>query len=79
MKLEQASKVKSWKPTQLQDGEGRADREESDGHVFRSTGVMSTASQEGYLGNWGRAGTGGVRIPNVVCKDDGQADRWIGS
>ena len=34
MKLEQASKVKSWMPTRPLTGEGRADREETDTHLF---------------------------------------------
>ena len=59
MKLEQASKVKSWMPTRLNYGEGHADREETDEHLFRSAGVVSTACQEGDLGNWGRPGTDG--------------------
>jgi hypothetical protein len=33
VKLEQASKVKSWMPTRLLTGEGRADREETDKHL----------------------------------------------
>ena len=43
VKLEQASKVKSWMPTRLNYGEGHADREETDEHLFRSAGVVSTA------------------------------------
>ena len=49
VKLEQASKVKSWMPTRLLTGEGRADREETDKHLFRSTGVLSTACGESGL------------------------------
>jgi hypothetical protein len=68
VKLEQASKVKSWMPTRLRYGEGRTDREETGAgtrnsatneHLIRSTGVVSTACQEGDLGQWGRLGTGG--------------------
>src|SRR5712691_3460619 len=59
VKLEQASKVKSWMPTRLNYGEGHADREETDKHLFRSAGVVSMACQEGDLGNWGRPGTDG--------------------
>ena len=33
VKLEQASKVKSWMPTRPLTGEGRADREETDTHL----------------------------------------------
>ena len=66
VKLEQASKVKSWMPTRPLTGEGRADGEETDKHLIRSTGVVSTACREGDLGNWGRSGTGGGRTSNVV-------------
>ena len=38
VKLEQASKVKSWMPTRLLTGEGRADREETDTHLFGPPG-----------------------------------------
>ena len=61
VKLEQASKVTMWMPTRLKNGEGRAGREETNKHLFRSTGVVSTACREGDLGQWGRPGTGGSR------------------
>jgi hypothetical protein len=38
VKLEQASKVKSWMPTRPLTGEGRADREEVDTHLFGPPG-----------------------------------------
>ena len=38
VKLEQASKVKMWMPTRLLTGEGRADREETDTHLFGPPG-----------------------------------------
>ena len=38
VKLEQASKVKSWMPTRLLTGEGCADREETDTHLFGPPG-----------------------------------------
>ena len=38
VKLEQASKVKLWMPTRLLTGEGRADREETDTHLFGPPG-----------------------------------------
>ena len=38
VKLEQASKVKSWMPTRLLTGEGRTDREETDKHLFDPPG-----------------------------------------
>ena len=72
VKLEQASKVMMWMPTRLKIGEGRADREETNKHLFRSTGVVSTACREGDPGNWGRLGTGGDRVPDVVRKGGGQ-------
>jgi hypothetical protein len=62
LKLEQASKVKMWMPTRLHNGEGRAGREGTNKHLFRSTGVVSTACREGDLGQWGRLGAGGGRV-----------------
>ena len=53
--------MKSWMPTRLHNGEGRAGREETNKHLSRSTGVVSTACREGGLGNWGRLGIGGGR------------------
>jgi len=38
VKLEQASKVKLWMPTRPLTGEGRADREETDTHLFGPPG-----------------------------------------
>ena len=38
VKLEQASKVKSWMLTRLLTGEGRANREETDKHLFGPPG-----------------------------------------
>src|SRR5713101_1129669 len=79
VKLEQASKVKSWMPTRLLTGEGRADREETDKHLFGSTGVLSTACREGDLGNWGRPGAGGGRASNIGRKGDGPSGSRRGS
>jgi len=65
VKLEQASKAIMWAPTQQMIGEGRADREEpgagarqNDNHdvPIRTTGVVSTACEEGSLRQWGRPG-----------------------
>jgi len=69
VKLEQASKVTMWMPTRLKKGEGRAGREETNKHLFRSAGVVSTACREGDLSQWGIPGTGGGRAPNVVRRD----------
>ena len=67
MKLEQASKVETWMPTRLQNGEGRAGREETNKHLFRSTGVVSTACREGDLQRVGEAREWlGVAAPNVA-------------
>ncbi len=41
-------------------------------HLSRSTGVVSTACREGDPGNWGRLGTGGDGVPDVVRKGGGQ-------
>jgi hypothetical protein len=49
VKLEQASKVKSWMPIRLNYREGHAEGE-TDEHLFRSAGVVSAACQEGDLG-----------------------------
>jgi hypothetical protein len=38
VKLEQAPKVKSWMPTRLLTGEGRANKEETDKHLFDPPG-----------------------------------------
>jgi len=38
VKLEKASKVKLWMPTRPLTGEGRADREETDKHLFDPPG-----------------------------------------
>ena len=71
VKLEQASKVVMWTPTRHGNGEGSTDREEpgagaryspTNEHLFRSTGVVSTACREGDLGQWGRPGIGGGRV-----------------
>jgi hypothetical protein len=66
VKLEQASKVKLWMPTPLRLGEGRVGREETDKHLTQSTGVVSTACQEGDLGNWGRPISGEGSAFNAI-------------
>ena len=65
VKLEQASKVKSWMPTRLHNGEGCTGREETrrgsaprtatNRHLCRSTGVVSMACREGDLQRVGEA------------------------
>ncbi len=82
VKLEQASKAIMWEPTQQMSGEGRADREKPgagarqlDNHSepIRTTGVVSTACEEGSLRQWGRPGmVGESRTPNVIVE---MADR----
>ena len=54
--------------TPLRLGEGRAGREETDKHLFRSAGVVSTACPEGGLGNWGRSAPGGDRNSNTIVR-----------
>src|SRR5258708_18656824 len=58
VKLEQASKATMWEPTQQTIGEGRADREKpgagarqlyNHSEPIRTTGVVSTACEEGSL------------------------------
>ncbi len=65
VKLEQASKATMWEPTRRMSGEGRADREEPGAGArqdrnhyapIRTTGVVSTACEEGSLRQWGRPG-----------------------
>jgi hypothetical protein len=83
VKLEQASKVKMWTPTRLRNGEGRTDREETRRGIalfdnqqapVRSAGVVSTACEEGDLGQWGRLGIGWrVASPNAARKGGGQS------
>lgn len=74
MKLEQASKVKSWTPTRLTNGEGCMGREETNKHLYRTTGVVSTACEEGDLQRVGEARDGTeVASPNVAREGDGQS------
>jgi len=83
VKLEQASKVKSWMPTRPQDGEGRVGQGRNrQVHLFRSTGVMSTACPEGGLGNWGRPGSdGGSRLQHRLQGrwSDRETERAVGA
>jgi len=82
VKLEQSSKAAMWMPARRFSGEGRADREEpgagarhrhNDHAPIRTTGVVSTACEEGSLRQWGRPGTvWESRTSNVV---DRMADR----
>src|SRR5437764_15361118 len=74
VKLEQASKVTMWMPTRLKNGEGRAGREGTNKHLFRSAGVVSTACREGDLSQWGIPGTGGGRASQRRPK--GQRPVW---
>jgi hypothetical protein len=94
VKLEQASKATMWEPTQQMIGEGRADREkpgagarQNDNHdvPIRTTGVVSTACEEGNLRQWGRPGmVGESRAPNVIVRmvdhlGVGKGQRYRGS
>jgi hypothetical protein len=82
VKLEQASKATKWEPTQQNRGEGRADRKSparervkkhNHNESIRTTGVVSTACEEGNLRQWGRPGmVGESRAPNVIVR---MADR----
>jgi hypothetical protein len=67
-----------WMPTRLKNGEGRAGREETNKHLSRSTGVVSTACREG---DWVRGvpGLAEVASPNVVGRGHGQFGRRRGS
>ena len=79
VKLEQASKVKLRMPTPLRLGAGRAGREETDQHLSRSAGVVSTACTEGDLGNRGRPAAGGVSPLQRCRKGNGQGGIRRGS
>jgi hypothetical protein len=89
VKLEQASKAAMWAPTRRMSGEGRADREQPGAgahhlhnqHVpIWSTGVVSTACEEGSLRQWGRPGmVEESRTSNVIFQDDGPSGRRKGS
>jgi len=78
VKLEQASKATMWTPTRRMSGEGRADREEpgagarhENNHYapIRTTGVVSTAWEEGNLRQWGRPGmVGESRTSNGILR-----------
>ena len=82
VKSEQAAKAAMRTPTRGETGEGRTDREKPgagarqlDNHSepIRTTGVVSTACEEGSLRQWGRPGkVGESRAPNVM---DSMADR----
>ena len=89
MKLEQASKAAMWTPTQRNHGEGRADREETgagsrpEGNhraPIRTTGVVSTACEEGKTASVGEARDGrGVASLNGIGKDVGPSGCRKGS
>ena len=72
VKLEQASKVVMWTPTRPDNGEGSTDREETragtrnsptNEHLFRSTGVLSTACRKVVWVSEGGSGLAGGRGP----------------
>jgi len=93
VKLEQASKATMWKPTQQMIGEGRADREKpgagarqphNHSEPIRTTGVVSTACEEGSLRQWGRPGmVGESRTSNASRMADrlgvGKGQRYLRS
>jgi hypothetical protein len=68
VKPEQASKVKSWMLTRLLTGEGRANREETDKHLFGPPGYWARHAKEGDLGNRGRSEIGGGRTSNTIVR-----------
>jgi hypothetical protein len=89
VKLEQASKAAMWTPTRQMNGEGRVDREnpgagarQTDNHYvpIRTTGVVSTARQEGKHAAVGEARDGrGIAILERHRKDGGPSGRRKGS
>src|SRR5713226_2721600 len=93
VKLEQASKATTWTPTRRMSGEGRVDGEQPGAgahHLHNqhepiwSTGVVSTACEEGSLRQWGRPGmVGESRAPNVSRMADrlgvGEGQRYLRS
>ena len=67
MKPEQASKVKVWMPTRLNNGKGRVGRGSNQQiHRFWSIGVVGTACRKGEPGNRGsptsREGSGLIAV-----------------
>lgn len=67
MNLEQASKVKTWTPTRLNNGEGRSERGRNrQEHPRRSTGVVRMAREEGPPRN-----VGGPQLRGVAALDAG--------
>ncbi len=59
--------MKSWTPTRLGNGEGRAGQGSNrPEHLFRSTGVLGTARREGGPGNRGRPVLGEGRGLNAT-------------
>ena len=92
VKLEQASKAAMWTPTRQTIGEGRVDGENPGAgtHYFnnqqepiRTTGVVSTACEEGNRRQWGRPGmveewrtsNGIYRMPDHLGVGKGQRYR----
>src|SRR3954452_13153917 len=68
VKPEQASKVKSWTPTRLNNGKARVGRGSNrQTHPFWSIGVVGTACRKGEPGNWGRPVAGEGSGLNVVA------------
>jgi hypothetical protein len=67
-----------WMPTRLKNGEGRAGREETNKHLYRSTGVVSTACRKVIWVSGGGPGLAEVAFSNVVRKGHGQSGRRRG-
>ena len=94
VKSEQAPKAVMRTPTRRETGEGRTDREEpgagtrqkhNHNESIRTTGVVSTACEEGNLRQWGRPGmVGESRTLNGISRmadhlGVGEGQRYRGS
>ena len=68
VKLEEASKVKSWMPTRLLTGEGRANREETDTHLFGPPGYWARHAGKVIWVIGGDPVLVGVRASNIIYR-----------
>jgi hypothetical protein len=68
VKPEQASKVKSWMPTRPLTGEGRANREETDRHLFDPPGYWARHVRKVIWVIGGDPRLGGGRTSNAIFR-----------
>jgi hypothetical protein len=77
VKPEQASKVKSWMPTRQLTGEGRANGEETDKHLFGPSGYWARHARKAICVIGGDPGLAEV-APSTSSQDNGQPGSRIG-